>query len=415
MTRSNAARLAPLLLACLALFAGGCTREAGVAHEGGEPGAGVGFERGPHGGRLLVDGDFALELAIFETGVPPEFHAWATSAGRPVNPADVSLTVELARLGGRVDRFAFAPRGDHLRGEGVVEEPHSFSVGVIARHAGREHAWHYDSFEGRTRIAADLARAAGIEVQTAGPARLVRTLRLHGRVEPDPAWRRAVAARFPGVIRSVRRAPGDRVRAGETLAEVESDDSLRTYAVTAPIDGVVVARDANPGEHSQGRMLFTLVDPSRLQAVLTVFARDRASLAPGTAVTLRAEGVEAQVESRIARIDLEAGEHRSVLARVPLPPDTGFAPGVFVIAEAAIGQREVPLAVRGEALQTFRDFEVVYEQVGEEYEVRMLEIGERAGEWVEVLRGLEPGARYVTTNSYLVKADIEKAGASHDH
>ena len=44
-------------------------------------------ERGPNGGRLLADGDFTLELAIFEAGVPPEFHAWATAGGRPLAPA----------------------------------------------------------------------------------------------------------------------------------------------------------------------------------------------------------------------------------------------------------------------------------------------------------------------------------------
>jgi len=32
-----------------------------------------------------------------------------------------------------------------------------------------------------------------------------------------------------------------------------------------------------------------------------------------------------------------------------------------------------------------------------------------------VLGGLKPGTAYVTENSYLIKADIEKAGASHDH
>jgi cobalt-zinc-cadmium efflux system membrane fusion protein len=32
-----------------------------------------------------------------------------------------------------------------------------------------------------------------------------------------------------------------------------------------------------------------------------------------------------------------------------------------------------------------------------------------------VRSGLEPGTRYVTTNSYLIKADIEKAGAVHEH
>ncbi len=39
----------------------------------------------------------------------------------------------------------------------------------------------------------------------------------------------------------------------------------------------------------------------------------------------------------------------------------------------------------------------------------------RDAENVEVLGGLEPGTEYVTGNSYLIKADIEKSGASHDH
>ena len=86
-----------------------------------------------------------------------------------------------------------------------------------------------------------------------------------------------------------------------------------------------------------------------------------------------------------------------------------------VTAAVAVAERPVPLAVKTSALQPFRDFTVVFEQVGDEYEVRMLELGEQHGEWVEVLGGLTPGARYVTQNSYLIKADIEKSGASHDH
>jgi cobalt-zinc-cadmium efflux system membrane fusion protein len=58
---------------------------------------------------------------------------------------------------------------------------------------------------------------------------------------------------------------------------------------------------------------------------------------------------------------------------------------------------------------------VVYALVGAVYEVRMLELGRAAGDWVEVLDGLAPGDRYVTRNSHLIKADIEKLGASHDH
>jgi cobalt-zinc-cadmium efflux system membrane fusion protein len=45
----------------------------------------------------------------------------------------------------------------------------------------------------------------------------------------------------------------------------------------------------------------------------------------------------------------------------------------------------------------------------------MLELGERDGEWVEVLGGIDPGTPYVVGQSFLIKADIEKSGASHDH
>ncbi len=45
----------------------------------------------------------------------------------------------------------------------------------------------------------------------------------------------------------------------------------------------------------------------------------------------------------------------------------------------------------------------------------MLDLGINNSEWVEVLGGLKPNTEYVTENSFLIKADIEKSGASHDH
>ena len=80
-----------------------------------------------------------------------------------------------------------------------------------------------------------------------------------------------------------------------------------------------------------------------------------------------------------------------------------------------VGQGSVPLAVRTKALQPFRDFTVVYAKVGHTYEVRMLDLGRRTDEWTEVLGGLEPGTEYVVDGAFLIRADIEKSGASHDH
>ena len=103
-------------------------------------------EKGPHRGRLLADGDFALELAIFETGVPPEFRVWVTEQNQPVKPDDVDLTVKLIRLGDRVDTIGFKPQDDFLRGDTVIYEPHSFVVSIEAVYNGTTHHWQLNIF-----------------------------------------------------------------------------------------------------------------------------------------------------------------------------------------------------------------------------------------------------------------------------
>jgi cobalt-zinc-cadmium efflux system membrane fusion protein len=372
--------------------------------------------RGPHGGRLLTDGDFTLELAIFEAGVPPEFHAWATDGGQAVAPGDVSLTVELARLGGVVDRIEFAPQSDFLRGAQTVREPHSFDVTVVARHAGTEHRFEYESYEGRTTIAADVARAAGIATATAGPGTVGDELVLYGSIAADATRVRAVHARFPGVIRNVARNVGDTVRAGEALATIESNESLQTYTVAAPIAGTVTARHAAAGEQTDADALFEIADFSSVWAELDVFSRDRARLKTGQAVAISSDdGATATgTVDYLAPVGNRASQ--SVTARVVLANGDGrWTPGQFVEGRVTIETTPVELAVPVSALQRFRDFDVVFAQVGETYEVRMLTLGRRDARFVEVLEGLEPDTTYVTENSYLIKADIEKAGASHDH
>jgi cobalt-zinc-cadmium efflux system membrane fusion protein len=372
--------------------------------------------KGPHRGRMLVDGDFAIELAIFESGVPPEYHAWPTLNGTAVPLDQVDLSVELLRLDGEVNRFNFSPQEDYLRGDGVVTEPHSFVVKVTAAHAGKTHTWTFDSFEGRTTIAAEIAKNAGITTELAGPATLTETLELYGRIAPDPSRQRQVSARFPGLIRTVLKKSGDKVQSGDALATIESNESLETYTLTAPITGMVTMRDANPGEQSGDRALFIIIDPSSVWAELSVFPRDRARIRTGAAVDIKIADSKIHAQGKIERIDVQAGANQAVTARVTLDNTRGlFLPGTFITADIAVAERSVPLAVKTAALQPFRDFTVVFEQVGQTYEVRMLELGETQGDWAEVLGGLKPGALYVTENSYIIKADIEKSGASHDH
>ena len=51
-------------------------------------------------------------------------------------------------------------RTEYLLGQGIVEEPHSFDVTVIAQMAGRRHEWTYSQIEGKVRPGPDqVARA----------------------------------------------------------------------------------------------------------------------------------------------------------------------------------------------------------------------------------------------------------------
>ncbi len=373
-------------------------------------------EKGPHHGRLLRDGNFMLELAIFETGVPPEFRAWATKDGKALNPEAVDLSIHLTRLGGKIDEIKFKPQGDALRGDTVIYEPHSFIVTINALHNGSTHTWQYDNFEGRTKIETAVAEALEIKTSIASPVVMQKTISAYGQITANKERIRKVSARFDGVIKSVFPSLGDRVRKGQKLATVESNESLQLFTISAPIGGVITQRSANAGEQTDGRQLFTIMDTTSVWAELSVFPADLAQVKMGAQVTITDTSGKQTISGKVSRIDVTAQENQAVKVHVVLDNKEGqLHPGRYINAKITVGEHPAALAVKRTGLQAFRDFTVVYAQIGEEYEVRMLDLGLQAGEWAEVLGGLEPGTRYVSENSYVIKADIEKSGAAHDH
>lgn len=375
------------------------------------------YAKGPHRGRLLVDGDFALDITIFESGIAPEFHLYATQNGKPISPDEIKATLQLTRLDGKVSEFRFAPERDYLKSHMPVVEPHSFDVNVRAEYAGKNHAWNFATYEGRTTIAPDMAAAAGVKTAVAGPGVVRETLSLYGTIRTDAQRVRSVNARFPGPIRQVYKQQGDTVKAGDVLATIESNESLQTYAITSPIAGVITARHANAGETAASEPLFVISDYSRVWAELSLFARDRKKIKIGQSVLIAATDGEQRAQGKVDFIAAsDDARHQSLLVRVSLDNNASlWTPGLYVNGIIIIGEKNTSLVVRNSGLQTFRDFTVVFAQVGDTYEVRMLELGASDGEYTEVLGGLDAGTTYVSENSYLIKADIEKSGASHDH
>lgn len=375
-------------------------------------------EKGPHGGRLLNDGDFAVELAIFEQGVPPEFRAWFTQGGKPVAPAALKLTVELQRPGGVTDTHTFVPEGDYLRGNAEVYEPHSFSYVVLAEHGGRTHRWAFDAPEMQTTISADAAQRAGVLTEVAGPVTLSETLSVYGQVKLNANQVARAVPRFGGIVREARKSLGDSVAADEIVAILEANHTLATIQVKAPLAGIIVDRDVNAGETvGDGAVLYTIANLADVWVDLNVPKRDQARVKVGQSAVIHADDGGTEATGTISWISpISSAEAQTLVARVVLAnPDQRWRPGLFVKAQIKLVEETVPVAVRESALQTLFDFTVVFSQHGELYQARPLELGRRGGGYVEVLKGLKAGERYVTGNSFLIKADIGKSGASHDH
>lgn len=379
-------------------------------------------ERGPKGGKLFRDGDFSVELTIYEQGVPPQFRVYAYEKDKPVDPSKVNLSIELHRLDGEVNQFSFEPDKDVLIGNGVVTEPHSFDIHIEAIYKDKTHNWEIASYEGRTEISEKAAQEGGIKTEIAGPSTISEKIRLTGRISLNRNTTAQVHARFPGIVESVNTQWGEVVKKGEVLARVESNQSLKTFNVVSPLSGIVMARYTNVGDVVRDEPLFTIADLSEVWAEFHVFPSDLSKIQQGQMVQVYSlnnpEGEKQQMTEATVKMLLPTANANSqtVLTIVPLENKEGlWRPGMTVKGDVLVDEKQVPLAVRTSGLQRFRDFTVVFAKVGNTYEVRMLELGMNDGDMVEVLGGLKPGTEYVTENSFLIKADVEKSGASHDH
>lgn len=198
---------------------------------------------------------------------------------------------------------------------------------------------------------------------------------------------------------------------------MESNETLQVYPVKSPISGVVISRKGSVGDVAGETPLYEVADVSSVWVEFHVFPGSVGKVKPGQRVHVTSMMGDAEADAAIIAVPPVADtESQSVLARAKLDNTQGkWHAGLTVRGEANISERAVPVAVRTSGLQRFRDFTVVFAQVGNTYEVRMLELGANDGNLAEVVEGIKPGTAYVSENSFLIKADIDKSGASHDH
>lgn len=270
---------------------------------------------------------------------------------------------------------------------------------------------------GHVELTPEQIKTGDIGLAEAGSARIRETLPLYGVIAPNAERVLEVAARFPGMIRSVTKKVGDSARKGEALATVESNESLQTYGVVSPLTGVVTARNANPGEQTGEKVLFTVADLSTVWVELALFPRDVAKVRVGQNVRIRSAEAGLSADGKVVYVaPFGQSTNQTLTARVQLDnAERRWAPGLYVTAEVTLAQTPVPLAVRNEAVQSVGDRTVVFIRNDEGFEPRPVRLGRSDGEISEVLEGIAAGETYATRNSFILKSELGKGGAEHGH
>lgn len=384
----------------------------------GEPDASADYERGSNDGRVLRDGDFAIEVTIYEPDIPPQFRIFPMKNDKPMPLEDVDLVIELHRFGGRVDTIRFSERDDYLVGDMIVEEPHSFDVKVIATQNGKTSSWEYPSYEGRVSMSDASAQSVGLEFAAAGPRKLKTIARMIGKVTPNENTMASVSPRFSGVAVESSYMLGDHVNKGDVLALIESNQSLTNYQIKAPISGTIIQRNITKGTAvSSERPIYVIADLSSVWVELNFPRETFDTLKVGQKITISEKDARVTSEATITRLLPYGSQDTQMLKALALLPNPKgeWRTGLIVHGEMLISEREVPVAVKTSALQTFRDWDVVFMKYGDTYEIAILELGQRDGDWIEIISGLKAGTTYVVENPFVVKADVLKSGASHDH
>ena len=260
--------------------------------------------------------------------------------------------------------------------------------------------------------------AAGIELEKAGPGVLRDSLLLNGILQPNQETLVQVTPRFPGVAREIHKRVGDRVQKGDLLAKIESNQSLTLYELRAPLLGTIIDRQGALGEHvGEQKPIFTIADLSTVWVDFSIHRRDLKRVRIGDTVLIDAEDGGSAIEAKISYLSpVGNSETQSALARAAVSnTDMRLRPGLFVTGRLLLSERPVTIAVKSSALQTFENRTVVFVRTGDKFEARDVEIGSRDLEHVEVTFGLLEGDVYAAKNSFVIKAELAKGTASHDH
>lgn len=190
--------------------------------------------------------------------------------------------------------------------------------------------------------------------------------------------------------------------------------------VRAPFDGVVLTADVVAGEAAGSeKVLFVVVDPSRLWLTLHVRPQDARRVAVGQTVRFRPDGFLEELEARVTWVGTAADETtRTVPVRTELANDSGqlrastFGKGRVILREvkdALLVPNEAVKRLNGNPVVFVRDAGFLKPGGPKAFHVRPVRVGASDAEKTEIVSGLEANEVVATKGSGLLLDELKRA------
>lgn len=215
------------------------------------------------------------------------------------------------------------------------------------------------------------------------------------------------------------------IAAADALEQLEAlgtdagkSGSFNRLEVRAPFDGMIVEKNIALGETvAADAPVFKISDLSTVWADIIVPAEALGIVRVGSNATVSATAFKSQTEGTVSYVGSLLGQqNRAATARISLRnPDGAWRPGLFVNVDVFSSEVDVPVAVEPAAVHTLEEETVVFVRRDNEFVAQPVTTGRRDAQAVEIVAGLEAGARYAVKNSFVIKSELGKASASHSH
>ncbi len=193
--------------------------------------------------------------------------------------------------------------------------------------------------------------------------------------------------------------------------------SLTRLEIRSPINGTITEKNIAMGQVlKEDATIFTVTNLDTVWVEAVIPAKELGQIKVGQKAMINATAFEASTSGKVSYVGSVVGDQTlSAMARLVVSNAKGlWYPGLpvnLVVQSAAVN---TPVVVASEAIQSVNETSSVFIKVGDQFEVRPVELGRTNGKFTEVVKGLRAGETYVSKNSFLMKAELGKSSASHD-